>query len=87
MAYRIVIPPLTSEFMNIFKNSAVALAIGLTELTFQMRQITGEYAPANPIEVMTVVSALYLLVAFSVNRVMALIERKTRVPGYISGGH
>ena len=87
MAYRIVIPPLTSEFMNIFKNSAVALAIGLTELTFQMRQITGEYSPANPIEVMTVVSALYLLVAFSVNRVMALIERKTRVPGYISGGH
>ena len=52
-----------------------------------MRQITGEYSPANPIEVMTVVSALYLLVAFSVNRVMALIERKTRVPGYISGGH
>ena len=86
-SYRIVIPPLPSEFMNIFKNPAVALAIGLTELTFQMRQITGEYSPANPIEVMTVVSAMYLLVAFSVNRIMALIERKTRVPGYISGGH
>lgn len=87
MAYRIMIPPLTSEFMNIFKNSAVALAIGVTELTFQMRQITGEYAPANPIEVMTVVSVMYLIVAFSVNRLMALIEKKTRVPGYISGGH
>ncbi|MCB6183332.1 amino acid ABC transporter permease [Leeia sp. TBRC 13508] len=86
MAYRIVIPPLTSEFMNIFKNSAVALAIGLTELTFQMKQITGDYAPANPIEVMTIVSALYLIVAFSVNRIMAFIEKKTRVPGYISGG-
>lgn len=86
MALRIIIPPLTSEFMSVFKNSAVALAIGLTELTFQMRQITGEYAPANPIEVMTVVSTLYLIVAFSVNRLMAWVEHKSQVPGYISGG-
>ncbi len=86
MAYRIMIPPLTSEFMNIFKNSAVALVIGLTELTFQMRQITGEYAPANPIEVMTMTSVLYLIVALVVNRVMAFIEKKSRVPGYVGGG-
>ncbi|GLR12122.1 amino acid ABC transporter permease [Chitinimonas viridis] len=86
MAFRIVIPPLTSEFMNVFKNSAVALAIGVTELTFQMRQITGEYAPGNPIEVMTMVSVIYLIMAFSVNRLMAFIERRTQVPGYISGG-
>ncbi|WP_018152459.1 amino acid ABC transporter permease [Leeia oryzae] len=86
MAFRIVIPPLTSEFMNIFKNSAVALVIGLTELTFQMKQITGDYAPSNPIEVMTLVSLLYLSVALSVNRIMAFIEKKSRVPGYISGG-
>ncbi|GAB3260737.1 amino acid ABC transporter permease [Chitinimonas naiadis] len=86
MAYRIIIPPLTSEFMNVFKNSAVALAIGLTELTFQMRQITGEYAPSNPIEVMTIVSAIYLILAFSVNRLMAFVERRVRVPGYITGG-
>ena len=86
MAFRIIVPPLTSEFMNIFKNSAVALAIGLTELTFQMRQMTGEYAPANPIEVMTYTSLLYLIVAFSVNRIMALVEKKVQVPGYIGGG-
>ena len=86
MAFSIIVPPLTSEFMNIFKNSAVALAIGLTELTFQMRQMTGEYAPANPIEVMTYTSLLYLVVAFSVNRIMALVEKKVQVPGYIGGG-
>ncbi|WP_269531751.1 amino acid ABC transporter permease [Chitinimonas sp. BJYL2] len=86
MAFRVIIPPLTSEFMNVFKNSAVALAIGLTELTFQMRQITGEYAPANPIEVMSIVSVIYLILAFSVNRLMAWVERKARVPGFISAG-
>ena len=51
-----------------------------------MRQMTGEYAPANPIEVMTYTSLLYLVVAFSVNRIMALVEKKVQVPGYIGGG-
>src|SRR3954462_9673217 len=32
-AFRIILPPLTSEFMNIIKNSSVALTIGLLELT------------------------------------------------------
>src|SRR5512145_1960178 len=32
MAYRIIIPPLTSESMNIFKNSSVAFAVSIPEL-------------------------------------------------------
>ena len=34
MAFRIIVPPLTSEAMNIFKNSSVAFAVSITELTF-----------------------------------------------------
>lgn len=37
MAFRIVLPPLTSEFMNVIKNSSVALTIGLLELTGRAR--------------------------------------------------
>ena len=37
MAFRIILPPLTSEFMNIIKNSSVALTIGLLELTGRAR--------------------------------------------------
>ena len=37
MAFRIVLPPLTSEFLNIIKNSSVALTIGLVELTASAR--------------------------------------------------
>jgi glutamate/aspartate transport system permease protein len=33
MAFRIIIPPLTSESMNIFKNSSVAFAVSIAELT------------------------------------------------------
>jgi len=37
-AFRIILPPLTSEFMNVIKNSSVALTIGLLELTGRARR-------------------------------------------------
>src|SRR6187397_309899 len=40
MAFRIIIPPMTSEFLTIFKNSSTALTIGVIELTAQSRQIS-----------------------------------------------
>ena len=39
MAFRLIVPPLTSEFLNIFKNSAVCSTIGLLELAAQGRQL------------------------------------------------
>ncbi|WP_341676523.1 amino acid ABC transporter permease [Niveibacterium sp. SC-1] len=83
MAFRIIIPPLTSEFMNTFKNSAVAFAIGVLELTFQAKQMQED--AALEFEPMIVVTVLYLICAFAVNRIMAAIEKRTRVPGYIAG--
>ncbi|MDI6745796.1 MAG: amino acid ABC transporter permease [Rhodocyclaceae bacterium] len=83
MAFRIIIPPLTSEFMNIIKNSSVAFAIGVLELTFQARQMQED--SEQGIETYLAVTLLYFIVAFSANRGMALIERRTRVPGYICG--
>lgn len=82
MAFRIIIPPLTSEFMNVFKNSAVAFAIGVMELTFQARQMQED--SEQGIETYLAITLLYFLCAFIANRSMAWIERRTRVPGYIS---
>jgi glutamate/aspartate transport system permease protein len=81
MALRIIIPPLTSEFMNIFKNSAVAFAIGVLELTFQARQMQED--SEQGIETYLAVTVLYFICAFVANRGMAVIERRTRIPGYI----
>jgi len=39
VAYRIIIPPLTSDFLGVFKNSSLALTIGVLELTAMTRQI------------------------------------------------
>lgn len=83
MAFRIIIPPLTSEFMNIFKNSSVAFAIGVFELTFQARQMQED--SEQGIETYLAVTALYFICAFMANRTMAHIEKRTRVPGFITG--
>jgi His/Glu/Gln/Arg/opine family amino acid ABC transporter permease subunit len=82
MGFRIIIPPLTSEFMNVFKNSSVAFAIGVLELTFQARQMQED--SEQGIETYLAVTLLYFLCAFIANRIMALIEKRTRVPGYIA---
>ena len=84
MAFRIVIPPLTSEAMNLIKNSSIALTIGLAELTFRAREL-GEYT-FNFFEAFTVATVIYVVVAMTVNRVMAWVERKAAVPGFIAGG-
>jgi glutamate/aspartate transport system permease protein len=81
MAYRIVIPPLTSEFLTIFKNSSVALTIGVLELTAQARQIS-EYT-YRTFEVFTVATIVYVLITLTVTIFMRILEQKVRVPGYI----
>ncbi|MDP1717062.1 MAG: amino acid ABC transporter permease, partial [Burkholderiales bacterium] len=81
MGYRIVIPPLTSEFLTIFKNSSVALTIGVLELTAQARQIS-EYT-FRTFEVFTVATVVYLLITLTVTVAMRALEKKVQVPGYI----
>jgi glutamate/aspartate transport system permease protein len=84
MALRIVIPPLTSEAMNIVKNSSVAFAVSIAELTFFARQ-SGEET-GQPVLMYLAVSVLYALSAFGINRVMAWVENRTRVPGFVAAG-
>jgi glutamate/aspartate transport system permease protein len=89
MAFRIIIPPLTSETMNIFKNSSVAFAVSIMELTFYAQQVAEE--TSRGIEVYMAVTALYIVSAFAINRLMAWIEKRVRVPGFVAstggGGH
>ncbi len=84
MAFRVVIPPLTSESMNIIKNSSVAFAVSITELTMFAMQAQEE--TSRGIEVYLAVTALYFFSAFVINRVALFIEHKVQVPGMI-GGH
>jgi glutamate/aspartate transport system permease protein len=81
MAFRIVIPPLTSESMNIVKNSSVAFAVSIAELTMFALQ-AGEETSRN-IEMYLAVTAIYFVSAFAINRAMLFVEGRVRVPGMI----
>ena len=90
MAFRIIIPPLTSESMNLLKNSSVAFAVSIAELTMFAMQAQEE--TSRGVEIYLAVTGLYAISAFAVNRVMALVEKKMQIPGLVvaspaGGGH
>jgi len=84
MAFRIVIPPLTSESMNIIKNSSVAFAVSIAELTMFAMQAQEE--TSRGIEIYLAVTLLYFVSAFVINRIALFIENRVQVPGMIGGG-
>lgn len=87
-AFRMIIPPLTSETMGIFKNSSVAFAVSVTELTMFAMQAQEE--TARGIEIYLAVTVLYVVSAFTINRIMTFVEKRVRVPGLTAvdaGGH
>jgi glutamate/aspartate transport system permease protein len=81
MAYRIILPPLTSEFLNIIKNSAVALTIGLMELTARARSMQ-EFS-FQVFEAFTAATLIYIVINIAVTFAMRRVERVVAVPGYI----
>ncbi|SLN63789.1 putative amino-acid permease protein YxeN [Roseovarius litorisediminis] len=83
-AYRIIIPPLTSEFLTIFKQSSLALTIGVVELTAMTRQIE-EYT-FQGFEAFTAATVVYSLVTFTVMAVMRQVDKRTALPGTFSKG-
>lgn len=83
MAMRITLPPLTSEFLNIIKNSSVALTIGLMELTARTRSMQ-EFS-FQVFEAFTAATLIYLAVNGVVVLAMHGVERWLAVPGYVGG--
>ena len=89
MTFRIILPPLTSEFLNCIKNSSVALTIGLLELTGRARAM--QEFTFQVFEAFTAATLIYLLANLIIVFGMRRLEHAVRVPGYIgspqAGGH
>jgi glutamate/aspartate transport system permease protein len=83
MAFRIVVPPLGSEALNLVKNSAVASTLGLLELAAMGRQLV-DYT-AQPYESFLAVTLAYLAVNGLVLLGVRALERRARVPGFLGG--
>ncbi len=84
IALRLIVPPATSESLNLLKNSSVALTISVAELTFQTRQI--ETYTAKAIEAFTAGTVIYLVLCVTIAAIMARVERRFAIPGLIARG-
>jgi glutamate/aspartate transport system permease protein len=82
-AFRIILPTLTNEFMTIFKNTSVALTIGLVELTATAREINEN--TFRTFEAFGVVTMVYLVIALVAWQIMHRIERAVQLPDVASG--
>jgi glutamate/aspartate transport system permease protein len=80
VGYRIIVPPMTSEFLTIFKNSSLALTIGVAEVLYQTRQI--ENYTFQGFEAFTAATLIYLVITMIVVVIMDRVEARTRIPGY-----
>lgn len=83
-ALRLIIPSLTSEVMGIYKNTSVALTIGLLELTAQARQISE--ATFQTFGAFAAATIIYLLLALVAYQLMLWIDRRLRIPGTSPAG-
>jgi len=83
-AFRIILPTLTNEFMTIFKNTSVALTIGLVELTATAREINEN--TFRTFEAFGVVTIVYLVIALTAWQIMYRIERAAQLPALAGGG-
>lgn len=81
-ALRVIVPPLTTEFLTIFKNSSVAMTIGVAETTFVSYKIDNE--TFHGLEATTGAMLVYLILGFCVVRLMGFIESRVRIPGLVS---
>ena len=71
-AIKRVLPPLTNEFINTIKYSAIVSVISIQELTFQGMQIMA--STYVTIEVWITITAIYLLICFSLSMGVRKLE-------------
>jgi polar amino acid transport system permease protein len=77
-ALRLTVPPLVNQFLNLIKNSSLAMTIGVAELTYQARQI--ESASFKSFEAFASATLIYLALSLAINAVVALYRRRVALP-------
>src|SRR4030065_2705985 len=76
-ALRLILPPLTTEFLTIFKNSSVAMTIGVAQTTFLSYKIDSD--TFHGLEATTGAMFVYLVLGMVVVKTMGYIEPKLRI--------
>ncbi len=80
-AFRLSIPPLTTEFLTCFKNSALTMTIGVMEITGTTAYI--ESFTWRGLEATTSASLSYLTITLGIILFMSIVERNMSIKGMI----
>jgi polar amino acid transport system permease protein len=73
-AVRITVPPLVNQFLNLAKNSSLAMTIGVMDLTYQARQV--ESYTFKGFEAFTAATLVYLVLSIAITALVHLYDRK-----------
>jgi general L-amino acid transport system permease protein len=76
-ALRIIIPPLTSQYLNLIKNSSLALVIGYADL-FNISRTVSELT-GQPVAVIFLVMGVYLVISLITSLLMNLYNRRVQI--------
>jgi His/Glu/Gln/Arg/opine family amino acid ABC transporter permease subunit len=77
-AVRLVVPPLTNEFIALLKSSALLFYIGVQELTYLGRLLSFQ---GRLLEVYAMLFLIYLLITVPLGKVVQWLEKRFRIPG------
>ncbi len=77
-AVRITVPPLVNQFLNLAKNSSLAMTIGVAELTYQARQV--ESYTFKGFEAFTAATVVYVVLSTAITALVHLYDRRVLRP-------
>ncbi len=76
-ALRIIVPPLTSQYLNLIKNSSLAIAVGFPDLFAVSRTVANQ--TGQPVAVIVLVMSIYLTISLVTSLVMNIYNRRVQV--------
>lgn len=77
LSLRVIIPPLISQYLNLTKNSSLAIAIGFVDLFFVGRTIINQAGQAVP--VFLLIMAIYLALSLLTSAVLNVYNRRVQL--------
>ena len=78
-ALRLVVPPMTSQYLNLTKNSSLAVAIGYPDLVSIANTTMNQTGQA--IEGIAIIMAVYLTISLSISAFMNVYNRRVALKG------
>ena len=77
-ALRVIIPPLTNQYLNLAKNSSLAVGVGFPDLYNISSTIFNQSGQA--VQVITLMMGTYLVISLLISAVMNFLNDRLKIP-------